>query len=91
MAKSKDDMKFATAQAKQSEDESLRVAYKHGTPLEGGKIAESSPVDLFSGAHHITSTSQSQSNRPAAAGPDETGKTPINADSNSNDNTTTTT
>ena len=43
MAKSKEDMKHATAQAKATEDESLRVGYKHGTSLEGGKIA------LFSG------------------------------------------
>ncbi|KAL4352941.1 hypothetical protein GQ457_06G039280 [Hibiscus cannabinus] len=53
MAQSKEDIKHARAQAKQSEDESLRVAYKHGTPLEAGKIAESSPVDLFSAAHRI--------------------------------------
>ncbi|GMI83990.1 hypothetical protein HRI_002068300 [Hibiscus trionum] len=51
MAESKEDIKHATAQAKQSEDESLRVAYKHG------KIAESSPVDLFSSAQRIHDSS----------------------------------
>ncbi|CBI25650.3 hypothetical protein VitviT2T_024588 [Vitis vinifera] len=56
MAKSKDDIKYATAQAKLSEDEALRVRYKSGTPLEGGKIAESEPVDLFSSARNISST-----------------------------------
>ncbi|KAK8587157.1 hypothetical protein V6N13_086161 [Hibiscus sabdariffa] len=65
MAESKEDIKHGRAQAKQSEDESLRVAYKHGTPLEAGKIAESSPVDLFSTAHRIPqSQSQSQSQSP---------------------------
>ncbi|GLT76034.1 hypothetical protein SLA2020_477180 [Shorea laevis] len=53
MAKSKDDIKYTTAQAKLSEDEGLRVRYKHGTPLEGGKITDSEPVDLFSSAHNI--------------------------------------
>ncbi|XP_039028543.1 uncharacterized protein LOC120162464 [Hibiscus syriacus] len=57
MAQSKEDIKHATAQAKQSEDESLRVAYKHGIPLEAGKIAESSPVDLFSSAQRIHESS----------------------------------
>ncbi|XP_062115741.1 SEED MATURATION PROTEIN 1 [Humulus lupulus] len=51
MAKSKDDIKYATSQARLTEDEGVRVAYKHGTPLEGGKIADSEPVDLFSCAH----------------------------------------
>ncbi|EEF48829.1 SEED MATURATION PROTEIN 1 [Ricinus communis] len=70
MAKSKDDIKYGTAQAKLSDDEAVRVRYKHGTPLEGGKIADSEPVDLFSSAHNIssnpsddsTSTHQSQLN-----------------------------
>lgn len=53
MAKNKDDIEYATAQAKLSEDEPIRVRYKHGTPLEGGKIAESEPVDLFSSAQDI--------------------------------------
>ncbi|KAL1204835.1 SEED MATURATION PROTEIN 1 [Cardamine amara subsp. amara] len=53
MAKNKDDIKYGTAQAKLSEDEVLRVSYKHETPLEGGKIAESEPVELFSSAQRI--------------------------------------
>ncbi|VVA97438.1 unnamed protein product [Arabis nemorensis] len=53
MAKNKDDIHYATAQAKLSEDEPIRVRYKHGTPLEGGKIAESEPVDLFSSAQNV--------------------------------------
>ncbi|XP_020259574.1 uncharacterized protein LOC109836067 [Asparagus officinalis] len=54
MAKSKDDIKYGVAQAKLSEDESLRVRYKHGTPLEGGKIADTEPVDLFSAARRVS-------------------------------------
>lgn len=53
MAQSKDDIKYGTAQAKLSEDESLRVGYKAGTPLEAGKIADSEPVDLFASARNI--------------------------------------
>lgn len=58
MAKSKDDIKYGTAQAKLSEDESLRVRYKHGTPLEGGKIADSEPVNLFSSAQRIRESNE---------------------------------
>ncbi|KAL0320953.1 UNVERIFIED_CONTAM: hypothetical protein Sradi_5356800 [Sesamum radiatum] len=54
MAESKDDVRYATAQAKVSEDEAVRVRYKAGTPLEGGKIADSEVVDLFSGARNIS-------------------------------------
>ncbi|XP_038900165.1 LOW QUALITY PROTEIN: uncharacterized protein LOC120087290 [Benincasa hispida] len=54
MAKSKDDIAYGAAQAKLSEDEALRVAYKHGTPLESGKISESDTIDLFSSAHNIS-------------------------------------
>ena len=50
MAHSKEDITYGTAQAKVTEDESLRVAYKHGTPIEAGKIAESEPVSHFSAA-----------------------------------------
>ncbi|KAL7103247.1 hypothetical protein ACP275_08G168200, partial [Erythranthe tilingii] len=50
----KDDIKYGTAQAKLSEDEVLRIRCKAGTPLEGGKIADSDPGDLFSGAHNIS-------------------------------------
>ncbi|KAI5353806.1 hypothetical protein L3X38_006700 [Prunus dulcis] len=49
----KDDMKSGTSQARLNEDEAVRVAYKHGTPLEGGKIGDSEPVDLFSSPHYI--------------------------------------
>ncbi|MQM01541.1 hypothetical protein Taro_034298 [Colocasia esculenta] len=65
-----DDITYGAAQAKVSEDESVRVAYKHGTPLEGGKIAESDPVQLFSGAAERmsgTDTSTQPSPRAAAA------------------------
>ena len=58
MAKSKDDITYGTSQARVSEDEAVRVAYKHGTPLEGGKIAESEPVDVFSSAHNISKSNQ---------------------------------
>nr|XP_043623016.1 SEED MATURATION PROTEIN 1 [Erigeron canadensis] len=60
MAKNKGDIKYGTAQAKLSEDESLRVAYKAGTPLEAGKIADSEPVDLFSAANKISQANQQQ-------------------------------
>ncbi|XP_004488877.1 SEED MATURATION PROTEIN 1 [Cicer arietinum] len=61
MAKSKDDIKYGTAQARLSEDEAVRVVYKHGTPLEGGKIADSEQVDLFtSDAHNISKNDQKQ-------------------------------
>ncbi|KAH7543880.1 hypothetical protein ACOSP7_031283 [Xanthoceras sorbifolium] len=66
MAKSKDDIKYGTAQAKLSEDEMLRVNYKHGTPLEGGKIADSEPVDIFSGAHNISKSSNDDDNNKAS-------------------------
>lgn len=55
MAKSKDDIRYGTAQAKVNEEEALRVGYKTGTPLEGGKIAETETVDLFSSARNIPS------------------------------------
>ncbi|KAK1440132.1 hypothetical protein QVD17_05957 [Tagetes erecta] len=57
----KDDIKYGTAQAKLSEDETLRVAYKSGTPLEAGKIADSDPIDLFSAAHNISNQQQQTS------------------------------
>ncbi|XP_055823090.1 SEED MATURATION PROTEIN 1 [Solanum dulcamara] len=53
MAKSKDEITSGTAQARLSEDDALRIWYKAGTPLEGGKIADSHPVDLFSSARNI--------------------------------------
>ncbi|CAJ2659281.1 seed maturation protein [Trifolium pratense] len=60
MAKSKDDIKYGTAQARLSEDEAVRVVYKHGTPLEGGKISDSEKVDLFSSAQNISKSDQQQ-------------------------------
>lgn len=54
MAKSKEDIKYGTAQAKLSEDEARRVAYKADTPLESGQIADSEPVHLFSAAENIS-------------------------------------
>ncbi|KAF5179051.1 seed maturation protein [Thalictrum thalictroides] len=70
MAKSKEDIKYGTAQAKLSEDETLRVAYEHGTPIEAGKIADSEPIDLLASAHNISkakssddSSNQAQLNR----------------------------
>ncbi|KVI10230.1 uncharacterized protein LOC112507784 [Cynara cardunculus var. scolymus] len=62
MAKSKEDIKYGTAQAKLSEDESLRVAYKAGTPLEAGKIPDSDPdpIDLFSAAQNISNQQQNE-------------------------------
>ncbi|KAI5342803.1 hypothetical protein L3X38_010679 [Prunus dulcis] len=53
LANSKDDIKSGTSQAWLNEDEAVRVAYKNGTPLEGGKIGDSEPVALFSSPHHI--------------------------------------
>ncbi|KAK7401672.1 hypothetical protein VNO78_13336 [Psophocarpus tetragonolobus] len=58
MAKSKEDIKFGTAQARVSEDEALRVAYVNGTPLEAGKIADSQQVDMFSSAHNMPKSGQ---------------------------------
>nr|ABB72386.1 seed maturation protein [Glycine canescens] len=58
MAKSKEDITYATSQARLSEDEAVRVAYVHGTPLEGGKIADSQPVDLFSSAPNMPKSGQ---------------------------------
>nr|ABB72387.1 seed maturation protein [Glycine latifolia] len=58
MAKSKEDITYGTSQARLSEDEAVRVAYVHGTPLEGGKIADSQPVDLFSSAHNMPKSGQ---------------------------------
>ncbi|KAG4118235.1 hypothetical protein ERO13_D11G002200v2 [Gossypium hirsutum] len=82
MAQSTDDIKHATTQAKQSEDESLRVAYKHGTPLEAGKIADSSPVDLFSSAQRVQNSSS-----PSPPPPQSNTSTATNADSTSSANT----
>ncbi|KAK6133077.1 hypothetical protein DH2020_033116 [Rehmannia glutinosa] len=69
MAKSKEDIKYATTQAKLSEDEALRVGYKAGTPIEGGKIADSQPVDLFSSAHNISTQQQNDEGKIADSEP----------------------
>ncbi|VFQ97882.1 unnamed protein product [Cuscuta campestris] len=53
MSKNKRDIKYATAQARLSEDDAVRVGYIGGQPLEGGKIADSQPVELFSSAHNV--------------------------------------
>ena len=53
LANSKDDIKSGTSQARLNEDEAVRVAYKHGTPLEGGNSGDSEPVYLLSSPHHI--------------------------------------
>ncbi|CAH9064171.1 unnamed protein product [Cuscuta epithymum] len=53
MAKSKDDITYGLAQARLSEDDAVRVCYKGGVPLEGGKIADSEPIELFSSAYNI--------------------------------------
>ncbi|KAK4285739.1 hypothetical protein QN277_002394 [Acacia crassicarpa] len=54
MAKSKDDIKPATSQARHSEDEPVRVAYRHGTPPEAGKIADSDIIEVFSSARNVS-------------------------------------
>lgn len=53
MATSKDDIKYSAVQAQHSKDTPTREAYEAGTPLEGGKIADSESVDLFSGARNV--------------------------------------
>ncbi|XP_057527829.1 SEED MATURATION PROTEIN 1 [Amaranthus tricolor] len=69
MAKNKDDIKYATAQARLTEDDATRVAYKGGTPLEGGKIAESETVDLFSAAHNVENAQSQGAGGPNSAQP----------------------
>ncbi|MED6223457.1 hypothetical protein PIB30_074114 [Stylosanthes scabra] len=68
MAQSKDDITYGTAQARVSEDDALRVAYKHGTPLEAGKIAESEQVDLFSSARNISKSSSATKDSSSSQG-----------------------
>ncbi|KAM3320433.1 hypothetical protein P3S67_007633 [Capsicum chacoense] len=53
MAKIKDDISYGKAQERLSEDDVLRIRYKAGTPLEGVKIIDSQPIDLFPSAHNI--------------------------------------
>ncbi|CAM0910697.1 unnamed protein product [Alopecurus aequalis] len=38
----------------------LRTGYFNGTPIEGGKIADSEPVDLFAGARQVADASSQQ-------------------------------
>ncbi|KAF7109399.1 hypothetical protein CFC21_109672 [Triticum aestivum] len=63
MATSKEDIKHGTAQARLTVDDELRTGYFNGTPLEGGKIADSDPVDLFAQARHVADASQQQPRR----------------------------
>ncbi|KAJ4726624.1 Seed maturation protein [Melia azedarach] len=95
MAKSKEDIKYGTAQARLSEDEAVRVKYVHGTPLEGGKIADSEPVDLFSSAHNIPQTNNNNyDNKYSAANSDQisssTGRSQQQRQPGGNTNNTTT-
>ncbi|PHT52645.1 hypothetical protein CQW23_07107 [Capsicum baccatum] len=53
MAKIKYDISYGKAQERLSEDDSLRIRYKEGTPLEGVKIIDSQPMDLFPSSHNI--------------------------------------
>ncbi|CAD6246309.1 unnamed protein product [Miscanthus lutarioriparius] len=54
MAHSKREIKPGRAHTKVSGDvEMLRTGFYDGTPLEGGKIADSQPVDLFAAARRV--------------------------------------
>ncbi|CAD5196330.1 SEED MATURATION PROTEIN 1 [Musa acuminata AAA Group] len=68
---SRDDIKHGAAQAKLSDDEMLRVGYKHGTPLESGKISDAEPVDLFVDARRISEATKNA--RPAEEEPNSGG------------------
>nr|CAB3479649.1 unnamed protein product [Digitaria exilis] len=47
-------LKHGRAHTKVSgDDEMLRTGFHNGTPLEGGKIADSEPVDLFAPANRV--------------------------------------
>jgi len=48
------------------DDEMLRTGFHNGMPLEGGKIADSQPVDLFAQPSH--QQQQQQADQEAAAG-----------------------
>jgi hypothetical protein len=41
----------------------LRTGFYDGTPLEGGKIADSQPVDLFAAARRVADAPDSQSSQ----------------------------
>ncbi|PHU22289.1 hypothetical protein BC332_07396 [Capsicum chinense] len=53
MAKIRDDISYGKAQERLSEDDTLRIRCKAGTPLEGVKIIGSQPMDHFPSAHNI--------------------------------------
>jgi hypothetical protein len=54
MAHSKREIKPGRAHTKVAgDDEMLRTGFFDGTPLEGGKIADSQPVDLFAAARRV--------------------------------------
>ncbi|KAI4972326.1 hypothetical protein ZWY2020_003255 [Hordeum vulgare] len=72
MATSKEDIKHGTAQARLTVDDELRTGYFNGSPLEGGKIADSDPVDLFAQARHVADASSQQQQRDL--GKEEDGK-----------------
>ncbi|KAE8788232.1 hypothetical protein D1007_37718 [Hordeum vulgare] len=72
MATSKEDIKHGTAQARLTVDDELRTGYFNGSPLEGGKIADSDPVDLFAQARHVADASSQQQQRDL--GEEEDGK-----------------
>jgi hypothetical protein len=76
MATSKEDIKHGTAQARLAEDDMVRTGYFNGTPLEGGKIADSDPVDLFAGARQVAddASSQQQQKRLPLGDEEEEGK-----------------
>lgn len=72
MATSKEDIKHGTAQARLTEDDELRTGYFNGTPLEGGKIADSDRVDLFAQARQVgDASSQQQQQQPRDLGEEE--------------------
>ncbi|KAJ4977100.1 hypothetical protein NE237_002206 [Protea cynaroides] len=69
MAKNKEDVKYGTAQAKLSPEETLRVGYISGTPLEEGMISRSERVDLFSSAHNISKANSDDAGRDSSTQP----------------------
>uniref|UniRef100_A0ACD5WZ94 Uncharacterized protein n=1 Tax=Avena sativa TaxID=4498 RepID=A0ACD5WZ94_AVESA len=71
MATSKEEIKHGTAQARLTEDDMVRTGYFNGTPLEGGKIADSDPVDLFAEARHVADASFQQQQKRLPLGDDQ--------------------
>jgi hypothetical protein len=73
MAHSKREIKPGRAYTKVvGDDEMLRTGFYDGTPLEGGKIADSQPVDLFAAAYRVADadpySQQQQQKEQQAAG-----------------------